>query len=151
MMVSAKEALDKMNLPPGKRPKLIAVTVLTSLGEEDLEEVGVDLHQGPVLQQVLRLARLTKKSGLDGVVASGQEASTIRTNCGDDFYIVTPGIRMPEGSEDDQKRIVTPEMAIRAGANYLVIGRPITEAVAPLTNLVHFHELALSANSAGAI
>jgi orotidine-5'-phosphate decarboxylase len=106
-------------------PKIIAVTVLTSIGEKEKDEIGFAC---PVDELVLRLAQLTKQAGLDGVVASAKEVTAIRKACGPGFLIVTPGIRPQWSSADDQKRIVTPGQAIKDGADYLVIGRPITQA-----------------------
>jgi len=125
MMVAAKEALK----PFGKQaPKLIAVTVLTSMEQSDLKQIGLDCAPS---EQVLRLARLTHASGLDGVVCSAQEASLLKQELGSDFQLVTPGIR-PAGSErGDQRRVMTPAEAMAAGSDYLVIGRPITQAAAP--------------------
>jgi len=116
-------------LKAGQYPtQLIAVTVLTSMGREDLKDIGLDIE--PV-EQVKRLAKLTKESGLDGVVCSAQEAKILRELIGQDFSLVTPGIR-PEGSNaDDQKRIVTPKQAMLDGSTHLVIGRPITKAEDP--------------------
>lgn len=106
------------------RPYLIAVTVLTSIGADTLKK---ELHVNEdVTSYVCRLAKLAKESGLDGVVASAKEAKAIREACGDDFVIVTPGIRPAWSSQDDQKRIVTPGQAIKDGADFLVVGRPIT-------------------------
>lgn len=128
MMTAAQEALA--GLP--QRPLLIAVTVLTSMSAEDLSEVGV--ADAPA-DQVLRLARLTQQCGLDGVVCSAQEAAMLRADLGPDFRLVTPGIR-PAGAETgDQRRVMTPSEAIRAGASDLVIGRPITGAPDPLAAL----------------
>ena len=108
--------------------QLIAVTVLTSMGREDLKDIGLDIEP---FEQVKRLAALTKDSGLDGVVCSAQEAKMLRETLGKDFALVTPGIR-PEGSNaDDQKRIVTPKQAMLDGSTHLVIGRPITQAENP--------------------
>lgn len=108
--------------------QLIAVTVLTSMGREDLLEIGLDVE--PV-EHVKRLAALTQDCGLDGVVCSAQEANILRQLLGNNFSLVTPGIR-PEGTNaDDQKRIVTPKQAIADGATHLVIGRPITQAENP--------------------
>lgn len=105
--------------------QLIAVTVLTSMGREDLKDIGLDIEP---FEQVKRLAALTKESGLDGVVCSAQEAKMLRETLGQDFALVTPGIR-PEGSNaDDQKRIVTPKQAMLDGSTHLVIGRPITQS-----------------------
>jgi len=113
------------------RLKLIAVTVLTSMGANDLGEIGLT---GTPEEAVLRLARLTQQAGLDGVVCSGQEAAILRTALGNDFCLVTPGIR-PAAVDDDQKRVLTPQAAIAAGAHYLVIGRPITQAADPAATL----------------
>lgn len=129
MMEAAKAALA----PYGeKAPLLIAVTVLTSMEQSDLNELGVRLTPA---EQVLHLARLTKAAGLDGVVCSAQEASLLKAECGADFKLVTPGIR-PAGSEQgDQRRIMTPAQAVAAGADYLVVGRPITQADTPASVL----------------
>lgn len=125
MMEAAKAAL----VPYGeKAPILIAVTVLTSMEQEDLAQMGVNISPA---EQVSRLAALTKNSGLDGVVCSSQEAAMLKAELGADFQLITPGIR-PEGSErGDQRRIMTPRQAVDAGADYLVIGRPITQAQSP--------------------
>jgi orotidine-5'-phosphate decarboxylase len=111
------------------RPLIVAVTILTSMDETMLKEVGIE---GPVGEAVARLAVLAKQSGMDGVVASPREIEIIRNRCGDDFLIVTPGIRHPSDRKDDQKRTLSPGEAIRAGADYLVVGRPIKEAKDPL-------------------
>src|SRR5690606_36259698 len=110
------------------RPKLLAVTVLTSLNHDDLKAVGV---RSGVENQVVRLAKLAREAGMDGVVASPHEVGRIRRECGRRFLIVTPGIRPPKGALDDQKRALSPEEAIRAGANYLVVGSPIRDAADP--------------------
>ncbi|MDC4015109.1 orotidine-5'-phosphate decarboxylase [Acinetobacter baumannii] len=124
MMETCVERLKAGNY----QTQLIAVTVLTSMGLEDLKDIGLDIE--PV-EQVKRLAKLTKESGLDGVVCSAQEAKILRELIGQDFSLVTPGIR-PEGSNaDDQKRIVTPKQAMLDGSTHLVIGRPITKAENP--------------------
>jgi orotidine-5'-phosphate decarboxylase len=108
--------------------KLLAVTVLTSLDAADLAEQGIG---GSPAELVLRRARLARDAGFDGVIASAQEAKAIRSAVGDDFLIVTPGIRPSGASTDDQQRVVTPAAAIAAGADYLVVGRPITKASNP--------------------
>jgi len=109
-----------------ERPYLIAVTVLTSMGPETVrDELKVN---DEVLNYVTHLANLTKQSGLDGVVASAREAASIRKACGDDFLIVTPGIRPQWAATNDQNRIVTPAQALKDGSDFLVIGRPITAA-----------------------
>jgi orotidine-5'-phosphate decarboxylase len=128
MMETTRETLDKLS----QRPLLIAVTVLTSMGAEDLLELG--LHCSPA-EQVERLAKLTKSCGLDGVVCSAQEASLLKAACGQDFKLVTPGIRPADAALDDQNRVMTPAAAIAAGADYLVIGRPITQSADPLATL----------------
>jgi orotidine-5'-phosphate decarboxylase len=110
------------------RPKLLAVTVLTSLNQDDLKRVG---FRSGVESQVVRLAKLAREAGMDGVVASPHEVARIRKECGRRFLIVTPGIRPLKGALDDQKRVQTPEEAIRAGANYLVVGSPIRDAADP--------------------
>jgi orotidine-5'-phosphate decarboxylase len=112
-----------------RRPKVLAVTVLTSLNRDDLKRVGV---ASGVQNQVVRLARLANEAGMDGVVASPLEIVPIRKECGQGFLIVTPGVRLEGESLDDQKRANTPEAAIRAGADYLVIGQPIREANDPV-------------------
>jgi orotidine-5'-phosphate decarboxylase len=111
------------------KPLILAVTILTSMDENALREVGV---HGSLLEEVGRLASLAFKAGVDGVIASPQEIGIIREKCGEKFLIVTPGIRAPSDKKDDQKRTLTPKEAISAGANYLVIGRPIKEAKDPL-------------------
>ncbi|ABM24809.1 MULTISPECIES: orotidine-5'-phosphate decarboxylase [Shewanella] len=129
MMEAAKKAL----LPYGdKAPMLIAVTVLTSMSDDDLKLIGINV---PAFEHVQRLAKLTKQAGLDGVVCSAQEAKALKTLLGQDFKLITPGIR-PVGSEvGDQHRVMTPAAAIAAGSDYLVVGRPITKAVDPLAAL----------------
>ena len=123
MMRAAVEAADGPD-----RPLVVAVTVLTSLADEDLAATGV---AGDAAAQVLRLAGLAKRSGLDGVVCSAHEAEALRAALGDDFKLVVPGIRPQWAAADDQKRIVTPAEAVAKGADYLVIGRPITAADDP--------------------
>ncbi|WP_180007332.1 MULTISPECIES: orotidine-5'-phosphate decarboxylase [unclassified Acinetobacter] len=105
--------------------QLIAVTVLTSMGREDLADLGLDVEP---FEHVKRLATLTKESGLDGVVCSAQEAKMLRETLGADFALVTPGIRPAGSAADDQKRIVTPKQAMLDGSTHLVIGRPITKS-----------------------
>lgn len=128
MMAAAREAISNARVPP----KLIAVTVLTSLAERELEDIGL---RGPVEAAAERLARLAQSAGLDGVVCSAQEARLLRAACGNGFQLVTPGIRPAETSQDDQKRVMAPRAAIDAGADYLVIGRPITQAADPIVML----------------
>lgn len=110
------------------RPKMLAITILTSSTAETLRQVGIDL---PVDQMVVRLAKLAQEAGMDGVVSSPLEIEMIRKACGPDFLIVTPGVRPTFASADDQKRIMTPSEAVKAGADYLVIGRPISKAADP--------------------
>ncbi len=112
----------------GLRPKVLAVTILTSLSDEDLRETGFATGAEDM---VVRLASLAQKAGMDGVVASPREAAAIRRECGPDFLIVTPGIRPAGADTQDQARAATPAGAIAAGANYLVVGRPITAATDP--------------------
>jgi len=125
MMIKAKQALEKYG---DKAPLLIAVTVLTSMGEEDL--LGLGITKSPA-EQVMSLAKLTKEAGLDGVVCSAWEAENLKKTLGADFKLITPGIRPAGASSDDQKRIMTPEQAMAVGVDYLVIGRPITKAENP--------------------
>lgn len=116
---------EELNVTP---PKLLAVTVLTSLTDHDLKEVGI---RRKVKKEVLSLASLAKDCGLDGVVASGHEIKAIRRKTGKEFLIVTPGVRPIWAAQGDQKRIVTPREAIEAGADFIVIGRPITQDLDP--------------------
>ena len=116
-----------------KPPKLIAVTLLTSMNQEDINDLGIDATPE---QMVLRLASMAKESGLDGVVCSAMETEILRKQLGNKFCLVTPGIRPPAASLDDQSRVMTPEAALRAGSSYLVIGRPITKAADPLQALI---------------
>ena len=128
MMEQAATAVRKQ-FTEAERPRLLAVTILTSSTQETLKAVGIE-H--PVEQMVVRLAKLAKESGMDGVVASPLEIQAIRAACGPDFLIVTPGVRPAFASVDDQKRIMTPAEAVQAGADYLVIGRPIAKAADPV-------------------
>ncbi|NAX23393.1 orotidine-5'-phosphate decarboxylase [Vibrio sp. V39_P1S14PM300] len=125
MMTASREILE----PYGKdRPLLIGVTVLTSMDQSDLRGIGLDVAPQ---EQVMRLATLTKNAGLDGVVCSAQESSMLKSSLGQTFKLVTPGIR-PAGTEAaDQRRVMTPVEAVAAGSDYLVIGRPITQAANP--------------------
>ena len=126
MMEEAKRILE----PYGKdAPLLIAVTVLTSMEDLDLLQIGINAS---LREQVLRLAHLTQRAGLDGVVCSPQEVEILRNACGEDFKLVTPGIRPIGADFGDQRRVMTPTAAIRAGSDYLVIGRPITKANNPV-------------------
>ena len=133
MLEAAREAVARTAAELGRpRPLLIAVTVLTSLADADLEAIGM---AGPTAAAAQRLALLAQRTGLDGVVCSAREARELRQACGADFRLVTPGIRPAGSARDDQARIITPEAAIAAGADYLVIGRPITQADDPLAAL----------------
>ncbi len=124
MLDAAKEAVDQSSMSP----LLIAVTVLTSMTKEDLLSIGMDVDPE---EQVMRLAKLTQMAGFDGVVCSAAEAHVLKAALGQDFCLVTPGIRLPGAAADDQRRIVTPQDAIANGSDYLVIGRPITQAADP--------------------
>ncbi len=137
MMIAARESLESVQA----RPKLIAVTVLTSMDREDLKGIGVSVEPQ---EQVQHLAKLASQSGLDGVVCSAQEAGGLKALCGEGFVTVTPGIR-PAGSDaGDQRRIMTPERAIQNGSDYLVIGRPITQAAEPVRVLKDIHNSIIS-------
>jgi orotidine-5'-phosphate decarboxylase len=125
MMEAAKQAVIKTQ----NRPKIIGVSVLTSLDDDDLKKIGMSRA---VSEQVQILASLAKAAGLDGVVCSAQEASILRASLGEDFLLVTPGIRPVGYGSDDQKRIMDPAEAVKAGAHYLVIGRPITRSSHPM-------------------
>jgi orotidine-5'-phosphate decarboxylase len=124
MMKAAKDALEPFDNPP----LLIAVTVLTSMSDADLADIGI---QVTAEQQVLNLAKLTQKAGLDGVVCSAQEARMLKDALGESFKLVTPGIRPANSATDDQKRVMTPKEAMLAGVDYMVIGRPITRSENP--------------------
>jgi orotidine-5'-phosphate decarboxylase len=128
MMEAAAEALSGYE----NKPHLIAVTVLTSMSQQDLSELGI--NQSPA-EQALQLAKLAADSGMRGIVCSAQEASVMRQNFNDDFLLVSPGIRPAGSKADDQRRIMTPLDALQAGSNYLVIGRPITQSKNPLNVL----------------
>lgn len=133
MMAACRDRLESF----GKgRPLLIAVTVLTSMGPEDLAGIGI---AGSPEAQVSRLATLTRNSGLDGVVCSAQEAPALKAEQGAEFKLVTPGIRPLSADQGDQQRIMTPTDALKAGSDYLVIGRPITRAADPLAALEAIH------------
>jgi orotidine-5'-phosphate decarboxylase len=129
MLEAAREAIARSE----EQPKLIAVTVLTSMAQPDLSEIGINATPADM---VLRLATVARDSGLDGVVCSAQEAALLRKHCGNEFCLVTPGIRPASASRDDQSRVMTPQAAMQAGSSYLVIGRPITQAVDPLRALL---------------
>jgi orotidine-5'-phosphate decarboxylase len=129
MLDAARESVDSVR---GRRPLLIAVTVLTSMTNDDLCSVGIE---GSPATAAVRLAKLAQACGLDGVVCSAQETALIRRECGRQFRLVTPGIRLPENARNDQQRVTTPAEAIAAGADYLVVGRPITQAADPVAAL----------------
>ncbi|WP_370258501.1 orotidine-5'-phosphate decarboxylase [Marinobacter nauticus] len=133
MMVACRERLEAFG---NDRPLLIAVTVLTSMSDEDLAGIGIT---SSAEAHVSRLATLTKNSGLDGVVCSAQEASRLKAEQGSDFQLITPGIRPLTADKGDQQRIMTPVDALKAGSDYLVIGRPITQAPDPLAALESSH------------
>ena len=133
MMSLAREEIEKKS----HSPLLIGVTILTSMNQETLGELGI---QCSVEEQVLRLAQLTSDAGLDGVVCSAHEVKMLRDNLDREFKLVTPGIRPGGSNKDDQKRVMTPGQAIHAGSNYLVIGRPITQAADPIQALKDISE-----------
>ena len=132
MMQAARAAVDSTDT----KPLLIAVTVLTSMNQAGLNKIGI---QTDLATHVLNLAKLTKESDLDGVVCSALEAQMLRTQLGSEFCLVTPGIRPANVNQDDQSRVVTPANALSMGASYLVIGRPITQALDPLKALEAIH------------
>ncbi|MET0070440.1 MAG: orotidine-5'-phosphate decarboxylase [Candidatus Thiodiazotropha sp.] len=128
MMETARERLEART----QRPLLVAVTILTSLSEEEIHEIG---FAGDPADNVSRLAGLTRQAGLDGVVCSPREAQMLRRDLADEFLLVTPGVRPRQAAQDDQRRVMTPAEAIRAGSSYLVVGRPITGAADPVAAL----------------
>ncbi|PNH93170.1 orotidine-5'-phosphate decarboxylase [Vibrio diazotrophicus] len=133
MMAASREILE----PYGKdRPLLIGVTVLTSMEQSDLAGIGLDIKPQ---DQVMRLATLTKNAGLDGVVCSAQESQMLKQSLGKEFKLVTPGIRPAGADVGDQRRIMTPYEAVQAGSDYLVIGRPITQAADPAAVLAEIN------------
>jgi orotidine-5'-phosphate decarboxylase len=131
------EAAREATTVGAQRPKLVAVTMLTSMAQQDLDEIGINAK---LADMVLRLASLACDIGLDGVVCSAQEAGLLRKQCGDEFCLVTPGIRPVNVNPDDQTRVMTPKAAMQAGSNYLVIGRPITQAAEPLQALLEINQ-----------
>lgn len=128
MLAAAREAIDKHQ----HKPLLTAVTVLTSLDDNDLKTIGIS---NTVNEQVFTLARLARQEGIDGVVCSAQEVAQLKKEFGENFCLVTPGIRPSGTASDDQSRIMTPAQAIAAGSHYLVIGRPVTRSPDPLATL----------------
>lgn len=133
MLEQAAKGLEQFG---NERPLLIAVTVLTSMDQAQLNAIGITVSP---TQQVMNLAKLTKSSGLDGVVCSAQEASMLKQELGQDFVLVTPGIRPAGSDKGDQMRIMTPREAVIAGSDYLVVGRPITQALDPLATLIEIN------------
>jgi orotidine-5'-phosphate decarboxylase len=133
MMEAAREALLEFG---SQRPKLIAVTVLTSLVQLDLNQIGIDSSPE---EQVSKLALLTRDAGLDGVVCSAAETRLLRAQLPEEFFLVTPGIRRATDAAGDQKRVLGPADAVRSGSNYLVVGRPITQADSPNEALLEFN------------
>lgn len=134
MLTAAAKAVQRYG---SDKPLLLGVTILTSLSAAEINAVGIT---GSVSDNVIKLATLAKQSGCDGVVCSAHEAQVIRKQLGENFCLVTPGIRLPDDSANDQTRIMTPSEAIKAGSNYLVIGRPVTEAKDPLFVLENINE-----------
>ncbi|HHO59997.1 MAG TPA: orotidine-5'-phosphate decarboxylase [Thiotrichales bacterium] len=132
MMQAARDALNTAD-----SPLLIAVTLLTSSGQKELDALGVNDSPAGFVK---KLATMTRQAGLDGVVCSAQEASVLRRTCGDDFKLVTPGIRLAGGGSDDQLRICTPEQAVQNGSDYLVIGRPVTQSEDPCQTLLTIND-----------
>jgi orotidine-5'-phosphate decarboxylase len=137
MMHAAAEGVDIVSQGHAAKPLLIAVTVLTSMSQDNLAEIGITES---VENQVLKLAKLTQQAGLHGVVCSALEAQLLKQHLPSDFLLVTPGIRPTTSSLDDQSRVLTPEQALRMGASYLVIGRPITQAAQPLEALTKIYK-----------
>ena len=133
MMKSAKDAILSHG---GCKPILIGVTVLTSISSAELSEIGIN---NELKDQVVQLAKLAYQSGLDGVVCSAEEAKLLRNSMPADFILVTPGIRREQDAAGDQKRVITPSQAIRNGSDYLVVGRPITQAASPSAALAAFN------------
>jgi orotidine-5'-phosphate decarboxylase len=142
MLRAAREAVEAV----APRPLVIGVTVLTSLADADLAAIG---FSGSAEANVERLAALSKRCGLDGVVCSPREATLVTRTCGRGFLRVTPGIRLPDAAADDQSRTLTPREAVAAGADYLVIGRPITRASDPVAVLARINESLSSATFVG--
>jgi orotidine-5'-phosphate decarboxylase len=132
MHVTVKEVRRVCRQENHNRPIMLAVTVLTSLDQNDLKKLGV---AGGIADQVVRLALLTREAGMDGVVASPHEVADIRAACGLRFVIVTPGIRPAGGKRDDQRRFMTPAEAVRSGVDYIVVGRPVIEAKDPVQSV----------------
>lgn len=140
MMRTAREMLNDNCAVP---PLLIGVTVLTSMDDNDIQQIGIQRNAG---EQVIALAGLAQQAGLDGVVCSAQEASVLKSTYGSDFKLVTPGIRPAGSAVGDQKRIMTPVQAIQSGSDYLVIGRPVTQAANPKQVLTEINQSLLASN-----
>lgn len=140
MMLAAREAIDKFDAE--QQPLLIAVTVLTSMNQDTLQSIGVSESTDLV---VCKWAAMAQQAKLHGVVSSAREASQIRANSGEHFLIVTPGIRMPDGNNNDQHRVVTPSDAFKLGVSHIVVGRPITQASNPNAALAAFQKAFTSA------
>ena len=138
MMMMAREAIDQVSSAEQPSPKLIAVTVLTSLGHSDLSEINIHT---PIDQLVMNLAHLAHDAGLDGLVCSAQEVAQLRQIFDPSFLLVTPGIRLSAMERHDQTRVASPEEALAAGASYLVIGRPITQHPHPDLHIQHILQL----------
>lgn len=137
MLKAARAGVDKAAQETGHKALLIGVTLLTSLTEQDAHQIG---YQGTAQETVMRLAKLCFDAGLDGVVCSANEATELKKIFGPQFLCVTPGIRLAEDDKQDQQRVMTPESAIKAGSDYLVIGRSITHAKTPTTVLNQINE-----------
>lgn len=131
VLKNVKESLKEIP----NQPLIIGVTVLTHMEEKDLKEIGLDI---PIEDLALKLALLGKEEGIDGVVCSALEVERIKKNCGKDFLCIVPGIRLPENEKDDQARVSTPSFAFSKGADYIVVGRPITKAEDPYAAFQNF-------------
>ena len=138
MLQAAREAINSV---PGPKPLLIGVTLLTSMTMDDLTQLGLTTLPEVNDNLVLKMAKLCQGAGLDGVVCSAQEARKLRQELGNNFCLVTPGIRLEDNPKDDQRRVMTPEAAMTAGASYIVIGRPITQSENPIATLKNINKL----------
>ena len=137
MLKAAREAVDRAAKTLARKPLLIGVTLLTSSGEAEMAQLGL---KGSIDETVLRLANLCSEAGLDGVVCSAKEVALLKKQFGPNFLCVTPGIRLAEDNKHDQQRVMTPELAVKQGSDYLVIGRSITHAHAPQSVLTQINE-----------
>ncbi|MBN9288719.1 MAG: orotidine 5'-phosphate decarboxylase [Gammaproteobacteria bacterium 39-13] len=142
MLQAAKAAIDRSAEQRGKRPYLIGVTLLTSSGPNELKQLGITAS---VEETVMRLAGLCFEAGLDGVVCSANETAMLKKAFGEQFLCVTPGIRLPEDDKQDQQRVMTPTLAVKAGSDYLVIGRSVTHASLPQAVLKQINESIIAA------